>query len=110
MSLKDIFCQGKALLVLLSGFVNQKQAHAYIFAGLEGIGKFKTASEYAKLLLCSEPIIETKSADSCGSCKSCKMFEADSHPDFNFIYKELREFTKDGKNKAAPVDIPIKYF
>ena len=107
MSLKDIFCQDKALSILGKAFVNQRQAHAYIFAGLEGVGKFKTASEYAKLLLCAEPIIEANSADSCGSCKFCKMFEAGSHPDFNFIYKELREFTKDGKNKAAPVDMPI---
>ena len=107
MSLKDIFCQDKALSILQRSFVNQRQAHAYIFAGLEGVGKFKTASEYAKLLLCKNSIIEGNSADSCGSCKSCQMFESSSHPDFNFIYKELREFTKDGKNKPAPVEMPI---
>jgi DNA polymerase-3 subunit delta' len=107
MSLKEIFCQDKAISILQRGFAADKMPHAYIFAGAEGVGKFKTAREWAKLLLCKSPVTEDGFADSCGSCQSCQMFEAGSHPDFNHIYKELREFTRDGKGKPPPVELPI---
>jgi DNA polymerase-3 subunit delta' len=111
MSLKEIFCQDKAIAILQRARASGKLAHAYIFAGPEGVGKFKTASEWARLLLCKSPVIEktdaTEFADSCGSCQSCRLFEAGSHPDFNPIYKELLEFTRDGKGKKTPVDLPI---
>jgi DNA polymerase-3 subunit delta' len=141
MSIKEIFCQDKAIDILQRAFSSGKWAHAYIFAGHEGVGKFKTAREWAKLLLCQNPVTDrgqntegggrrTKNrkggrderretrdehrassieyrAYSCGACRSCQLFEAGSHPDFNHIYKELREFTKDGKDKPPPVDLPI---
>jgi len=108
MSLKEIFCQDKAISVLQRGFAADKIPHAYIFAGAEGIGKFKTAREWAKLLLCKNPAMENGFADSCGLCQSCRLFEAGSHPDFNLIYKELLEFTKqENKDKKTPVDLAI---
>ncbi|UCE98707.1 MAG: DNA polymerase III subunit delta' [Planctomycetota bacterium] len=106
MSLKAIFCQDKAVSILQRAFAADKMPHAYIFAGAEGIGKFKTACEWAKLLLCKNPLIENGFADSCSSCQSCQLFQAGSHPDFDHIYKELREFTKDNKGKKTPVDLP----
>jgi len=111
MSLKEIFCQDRAVWFLQRAFASDKVPHAYIFAGPEGVGKYKTACEWGKLLLCRKPIVEKTDggdfADSCGLCESCRLFEADSHPDFNFVYKELREFTTDGKGKGPPVDLPI---
>ena len=107
MSLKDVFCQDRAIDTLQRAFASDKWAHAYIFAGPEGVGKFKTAREWAKLLLCAEPVVEEGFADSCGSCQSCRLFEAGSHPDFNHVYKELLEFTKDNKDKKTPVDLAI---
>jgi len=111
MSLKKVFCQDKAISILQRAFAADKVPHSYIFAGAEGIGRFMTACEWAKLLLCKNQIVEKKEkaefADSCGQCRSCKFFEADSHPDFNHVYKELREFTKDGKGKTTPVNLPI---
>ena len=107
MSFKNIFCQDRAIDNLQRAFVSGRWAHSYIFAGSEGIGKFKTAYEWARLLLCENPIVEDGFADSCGSCQSCRLFDAGSHPDFSHIYKELREFTSDGKGKTTPVDMPI---
>ena len=107
MSFNDIFCQDKAIETLQRAFISDRLANAYIFTGPEGIGKFKTALEWAKLLLCNTPVIQNNTADSCGSCQSCQLFEAGSHPDFNHVYKELKEFTEDGKGKAAPIDLPI---
>jgi DNA polymerase-3 subunit delta' len=45
--------------------------------------------------------------DSCGDCVSCRTFNAGSHPDFEHVYKELLEFTKEGKDKEPPVQFPI---
>ncbi len=106
MSLKGIFCQDKAISILQRAFAAGKSPHAYIFAGLEGVGRFKTASEWAKMLLCKNPVTEGGFTDSCGSCQSCRVFEADSHADFHPVSKELREFTTDGKGKPPPVDLP----
>jgi DNA polymerase-3 subunit delta' len=107
MALKEIFDQDKAVGILQQAYAADKCAHAYIFAGPEGVGKFKTASEWARLLLCKQPVIKNDFADSCGTCQSCRLFDAGSNPDFAHIYKELREFTEDGKGKAPPVDLPI---
>ena len=105
MSLKDIFCQNQVISILQRAFAAGKAPHAYIFAGPKGVGRFKTAREWAKMLLCKNPVTENSFTDSCGSCQSCRQFEAGSHPDFHLIYKELREFTTDGKGKKTPVDL-----
>jgi DNA polymerase-3 subunit delta' len=107
MSLKEIFCQDKAISTLQRAFATGRMPHAYIFAGTEGIGKFKTAYEWGRLLLCEKPVIKEDFADSCERCESCKLFEADSHPDFNPVYKELIQFTREGKGKTTPVYLPI---
>jgi DNA polymerase III subunit delta' len=107
MPLKEIFCQEKAISAIQSAFAVDKVAHAYIFAGPDGVGKFTTARELAKLLLCKKPVKKSDFADSCGSCESCRAFEAGSHPDFEHVYKELIKFTKDGKDKVEPVEFPI---
>ncbi len=111
MALKDVFCQDRAIGVLQRALAADRAAHAYIFAGLDGVGKYKTAREWAKVLLCEEPVIETRDsepfADSCGSCESCLLFEGDSHPDYAHVYKELIAFTKDGKGRTTPVDLPV---
>ncbi len=58
MSLKKIFCQDKALGILQKAYAADKVAHAYIFAGSEGVGKFTTAFEFCTLLLCKSQVIE----------------------------------------------------
>ncbi|MHC4114426.1 MAG: DNA polymerase III subunit [Planctomycetota bacterium] len=107
MPLKEVFCQDKAISILQRAYTAGKMPHAYIFAGQEGVGKLTTARQWAKLLLCKQPLLQNNFADSCGRCHSCRLFDADSHPDFNLVYKELREFTKDGKGKPPPVKLPI---
>jgi len=111
MSLKDVFCQDRAIGLLQRSYSADRLAHALIFAGIEGVGKFKTASEWGKMLLCENPTGDKAGgiafSDSCGKCKSCRVFEAGAHPDFNHIYKELREYTRDGKGKPPPADMPV---
>jgi DNA polymerase-3 subunit delta' len=97
--------------MLQRGLAVDRPAHAYIFAGPEGVGKYKTAHEWAKLLLCQKPHTKKDKsgtfADSCGSCESCTLVEAGSHPDYTHVYKELLEYTREGKGKKAPVELPI---
>jgi DNA polymerase-3 subunit delta' len=107
MSLKNIFCQERAISILQRAYRSGRSAHAYIFAGPEGVGKSKTAYAWAKLLLCHEPADGDGFADSCGRCESCRLFDAGSHPDFIAVYKELAEFTEKGKGKKTPVALPI---
>ena len=107
MSFKDIFCQDGAIDILQRAYNSERVSHAYIFAGMEGVGKFLTASQWAKLLLCHNHVVENGIAQSCDSCQSCRLFDADSHPDFSHVYKELREYTEEGKGKAPPLDMPI---
>jgi DNA polymerase III subunit delta' len=111
MSFKEIRCQDRAISLLQRAYGSDHTAHAYIFSGAEGIGKYKTASALAKLLLCLSPLTEHRDggafSESCGQCESCRLWDGDAHPDFNHVYKELRQFTADGKGKAAPVELPI---
>ena len=111
MSLREVFCQDKVVSVLQRVFFADKVPGAYIFSGPDGVGRFKTAKQWTKMLLCEKPIIagtkEERFADSCGRCRSCHQLEANSHPDFNVVYKELLEFTRDGKSKKAPIEFPI---
>jgi len=109
MSLKDVFCQDKAVSLLQRAFSAGRVPHAYIFAGPDGVGKFKTALEWARLLLCRDPVVKSgvETADSCGVCQSCRAVEANSHPDFNLVYKELVEFVREPKGRKTPVDLPI---
>ena len=51
MNLSDIFCQNKAVNTLQRAFAGGKSAHAYIFEGTDGVGKYTTAIAFAKLLL-----------------------------------------------------------
>jgi DNA polymerase-3 subunit delta' len=110
MSLSDIFCQDIALSQLERAYRSGRLGHSYIFAGMEGVGKFTTAYELAKMLLC-EDIREFEMGgevffDSCGDCRCCKLAAGGSHPDIIHIYKELIEHTRDGKHKKSPIDLP----
>src|SRR5690348_16050470 len=54
-------------------------AHAYLFAGLPGIGKKLFAVELAKTLLCEE---RSEVFAACDQCASCTLIDAGTHPDF----------------------------
>jgi DNA polymerase-3 subunit delta' len=111
LSLQQIFCQDKAVGSLQRAFGAGKMAHAYIFAGPDGVGRATTARAWGKMLLCQKRV-ERKTPegvffDSCGTCPSCLLFEGNGHPDFVPIYKELLPYTKEGKGRKPPLDLPI---
>jgi DNA polymerase-3 subunit delta' len=111
LALKDIFCQERAISTLQKAFAAGKVPHAYIFAGGEGTGKCTTARQWSRLLLCERPVSEKRPsgafADSCGSCRSCVLFDSDTHADFHSVCKELIRFTKNPGRKTPPVELKI---
>ncbi len=76
MSLTEIFCQDKGISALQRAYNAGRMPHAYIFAGPDGVGRFKTAEQWAKFLLCQDPVAKESDSgifnDSCGKCQSCK--------------------------------------
>ena len=66
--------------------------NAYMFIGIDGIGKKKFAIEFAKMILC-----QGKNKP-CNNCKSCIEIENNSNPDFMIIDKDYDEDKKKEKN------------
>jgi DNA polymerase-3 subunit delta' len=64
--------------------------HALLLSGVEHIGKKQFANELAQSLLCLNP---SSDHHACGECKSCKLYQAQSHPDHHHV--KLLEGKKD---------------
>ena len=54
-------------------------SHSYLMIGIPGIGKKLIAYQYAKAILCLD---ENKI---CDTCKSCREFDTNNHPDFLYV-------------------------
>jgi len=61
--------------------------HAYLFSGVDGIGKRLMAVRFAQALSCESPQ-SSALPDSCGQCRACSQIEANLHPDFITITPE----------------------
>ncbi|MBF0495053.1 MAG: DNA polymerase III subunit delta' [Deltaproteobacteria bacterium] len=81
MSFKQIKGQPKAVSALTTAIISRRLSHAYLFTGIDGIGKRTTALELAKAVNCTHPV----AGDSCGTCQSCGKIEAGLHPDVRMI-------------------------
>ena len=79
--LKEIIGQEKAIVFLRRVAANDKIASAYLFAGIQGIGKTTTAMAFALLLNCLEP----QGEDGCGKCTSCRRIIDGNHPDLILV-------------------------
>lgn len=54
--------------------------HALLLVGPAGLGKLTFARRLAQALLCEWP---DAAGDACGQCRSCRLFQAGSHPDYS---------------------------
>ncbi len=107
--LSDIVGQDDAIDRLLRAMSGKRLPHAFLFAGPDGVGRRTTAIAFAKMLLCEKPADEVSQSASesagkkkpaprrqaCGQCDDCRMIAADSHPDFQMVYKELARYHDD---------------
>lgn len=83
MPFSDIYGQDKQVNVLQGAMKSDRVPHAYLFHGIQGVGKKTTAKTLAKALNCRE-----ENADSCDRCPSCLKIDHGSHPDIVFIEPE----------------------
>ncbi len=81
MAFNQIFGQEKPKQIIKKAVQGNRLAHAYLFYGLESIGKKKLALEWAKSLNCTISI----KGDPCDKCSSCQKIEKRIHPDLFFI-------------------------
>ena len=65
-------------------------AHAQLFSGIEGVGKFAIAIAYARYIHCTN----RGEHDACGVCPSCMQYNALSHADLHFVFPMVRNKEK----------------
>lgn len=75
MSFKDIIGHSKEISILVNSLSTGRVPHALLFSGPEGVGKRLVALALARALNCS-----SFSADSCGVCRDCALFDSGTHP------------------------------
>lgn len=83
MSFRDIYGHGKQIALLQSSMTQNRIPHAFLFYGMEGIGKRTTALTFAKALNCRE-----NNHDACDACPSCRKADHHNHIDIITIEAE----------------------
>jgi DNA polymerase-3 subunit delta' len=89
---KDIIGHTYEIETLRSHILSGKVDHAYLFAGIKGLGKTLVATEFFKALNC-----QRSPGDPCGQCASCIKTASGNHPDL------IKIGLKEGK-KIIPID------
>jgi DNA polymerase-3 subunit delta' len=64
--------------ILRQYFDQQRIPHALLIQGGKGLGKQHLAYAFAKALVCPHRLL---TGHSCGTCSSCKLVDANTHPD-----------------------------
>ena len=83
MSFKNVACQERVVALFQNAIRNNHLAHAYIFAGQEGVGKTLFSRELAKAIFCNHP-----GPDACDTCNICQRIVNDNFSDLFFILPE----------------------
>lgn len=67
----------------LTDYIQQQRVpQAVLVTGPAGIGKHHLTEIFARALMCHAPLSDYAP---CGSCQSCKLFAANTHPDFILV-------------------------
>ncbi len=83
MAFRDVVGHTRPCQILQKEIKTGRVHHAYLFTGLEGIGKRRVALTMAKALNCP-----TQEEDACDCCPSCQRIDKGVHPDFILIVPE----------------------
>ena len=76
MAFQDVVGHKRPLEILRKEIEKGRVYHAYLFSGMEGIGKRLVAVNMAKVLNCSD-----QGDDACDHCSSCRRMDRGIHPD-----------------------------
>lgn len=85
MSFHDIYGHERQTAILKKTMAQKRVGHAYLFSGINAIGKRTLAGEFAKALSCEKA---DTLQDSCGQCPSCLKIRHASHADLIFVKAE----------------------
>ena len=116
MPFSDILGHARQVRILKSMLAGGKVPHAFLFAGISGIGKRMVAMGLVKALNC-----ESGGADYCGECLQCRKIEKLLHPDVllvgvrpdkrDIIIEQIRDLQQEiifkpleGRKKAVIID------
>lgn len=88
MSFQDIVGHERQIEQLQSCLVQHRIPHAFLFYGLEGIGKKTTAFTFAKALNCLTNEHDTGPRDACDTCLSCGKADHNNHLDIVVLEPE----------------------
>lgn len=88
MSFAAIAGQPAALSTLRNALAVERLAHAYLFVGLSGVGKKRTALALAQALLCPE-----QAGTGCEMCATCRAVADGTHPDLNLVAPQAGKTT-----------------
>ena len=102
LSFDSIFGQDQAIDFLRRAYESNRLPHGLVFAGPSGVGKATTARALAALFLCHNP----KGTMPCGTCDSCRIIAAGTHPDLTLIYRQLIRLEKE-ESKAKELTAPV---
>jgi DNA polymerase-3 subunit delta' len=78
MPFSDVIGQDRAIAVLRRSISISRVAHAYLFSGIEGCGKRKTALAFVQAVFCGAD-------EACGVCSSCRKVASGQHPDLHLL-------------------------
>lgn len=79
-----IIGQERAIRFLKQAVARNKIPHAYLFAGIPGVGKTSTALALTQTVNCREPLGE----EGCGRCTPCRQMINGNFPDFELLRPE----------------------
>ena len=114
MPISDVQHQERACRIVRLALASRRVPHAYIFHGPDGVGKEMLAGRVAAALLCNEPVTEDGGIDACGTCRSCTLCAAGTHPDYAVIHRRLNRYhpkpeVRDRKAMEMSIDV-VRHF
>lgn len=62
--------------------------HAFLFTGIEGVGRFHVARYFSMMCNCEKPIEVSHVSEPCETCHSCRQIKTYQHPDMFQIQPE----------------------
>jgi len=80
----QIVGQERAVRFLKQAVAGEKIPHAYLFAGIPGVGKTSTAMALMQAVNCREPVDQ----EGCGRCIPCRQIANGTFPDFERLEPE----------------------
>ncbi|NOX43895.1 MAG: DNA polymerase III subunit delta' [Gammaproteobacteria bacterium] len=98
--------QQSILQQLNARFQQARLPHALLFSGQSGVGKYQFAIAFAQTVLCKQATTE---GHACGSCSSCLLFNAGTHPDFsNIVPAEESKYILVDQIRSLSVSLSLK--